>query len=86
MPKYLNFNSITRDDGRTLLPILEFAVGSLNLSKRQALIEIGFPEETVDDLMERRLAEDLVNDPRVKRVMQEEIVRGYAKESYGQSN
>lgn len=69
MPKYLNYNSIQRDDGRTLLPILEFAVGSLGLSRKQALIEIGFPEEEVNNLMEIRLAEDIERDPRVAAIM-----------------
>jgi hypothetical protein len=81
MPRFLNYQH--RDDGRTILPMLEFAVGSLALSRRQALIELGFPEDEVDGLMEMRLAEDLANDPRIKRVMQEEIVKGYSKEIDG---
>lgn len=79
MPKYLDYRN--RDDGRVILPILEFAVGSLQLSRKQALVELGFPEEEVDSLMEMRLAEDLVLDPSMKNEMGLEVIKQMIKES-----
>jgi hypothetical protein len=78
MPKYLNYQD--RTDGRTILPMLEFAYGSLQLSRKQALIEMGFPEDEVDNLMEMRAAEDLMQDPLMHRVMGEAVVKEYKKE------
>jgi hypothetical protein len=66
MPKYIKIqNKYTseynlEDDLNAKLPIMEFAVGTLQLSRKQALIELGFPEDKVDDLMDERLAEDLI--------------------------
>lgn len=49
---------------RPILPELEFAVKSCGLSRRQALIELGFPEEEVDRLMAQRENEDVVRSNR----------------------
>jgi hypothetical protein len=81
MPKYITIrNKYTveynlEDDLSAKLPIIEFAYGSLQLSRKQALIEMGFPEEEVDNLMEMRLAEDLVLDPAVKTEMGLEAIK-----------
>lgn len=85
MPKYITIkNKYTteyklEDDYSAKLPIIEFAVGSLQLSRKQALVELGFPEDKVDELQEMRLAEDLVLDPRIKTEMGLAAVKGIIK-------
>jgi hypothetical protein len=81
MPKYITIKTKYSDnDDMAKLPLMEFAYGSLLLSRRQALIELGFPEEKVDDLMEERLAEDLVQDPVTRKALGEAVVKDYKKE------
>jgi hypothetical protein len=81
MPKYLDYKN--RDDGRVMVPMLEFAVGSLSLSRKQALIELGFPEEEVDRLMEERLAEDLVEEPSIPHELGLAVAKQYKEEVNG---
>ena len=81
MPKYLDYGQ--RKDGIVLLPILEFAVGSLQLSKEQALIELGFPEDEVRNLMTQRMAEDLETDPRVQGSLVRQLENNIAERNNG---
>ena len=70
-------------DGRSLLPVLEFCVGSLGLSRKQALIELGFPEEMVDTLMENRVTEDLERDPSVIQSLVDHLAEQTRRETFG---
>jgi len=58
MSKYLNERLTSNGYPISNLEELEFAVGSCGLSRRQALIELGFPEENIDELMAQRVKED----------------------------
>jgi hypothetical protein len=60
MTKYLSAGNYAIEYDSSILRKLEFAVGSCGLSRRQALIELGFPEENmeVDKLMRERDLED----------------------------
>lgn len=60
------------------MPILELAVGSLGLPKEVALKELGYPDPV--ELRDLRLAEDLAEDPRVRQVMAEHLLKFLAPE------
>lgn len=60
MTKHLSAGNYTIEHDSSILRKLEFAVGSCGLSRRQALIELGFPEENVDKLMRERDFEDVM--------------------------
>lgn len=86
MPKYIKIqNKYTseyklEDDYPAKLPLMEFAYGSLGMSRKQALIELGFPEDKIDELMEERLAEDLLQEPDIRRYMGKQVAKKYRKE------
>ena len=54
-------------DKAASLSLVQFAVGSLNLPREVALRELGYDDPL--ELQEQRMAEDLVEDPRVKQIM-----------------
>lgn len=60
-------------DKAALIPALELAVGSLGLPKERALKDLGYEDPV--ELRELRVAEDLVEDPRVRQVMAEHFLK-----------
>jgi hypothetical protein len=65
-------------DKAASIPILELAVGSLGLPKEAALKELGYEDPL--ELRDLRLAEDLAEDPRVRQVMAEHLIKFLAPE------
>jgi hypothetical protein len=60
-------------DKAALAPIIELAVGSLGLPKERALKDLGYDDPV--ELRELRVAEDLVEDPRVRQIMAEHFLQ-----------
>lgn len=65
-------------DKAALIPILELAVGSLGYPKEHALKDLGMEDPV--ELRDLRLAEDLAEDPRVRQVMAEHLIKNLAPE------
>lgn len=76
--KYLGRIDVKMDpnlptDRAAMIPALELAVGSLGLPKERALKDLGYEDPV--ELRELRVAEDLVEDPRVRQVMAEHFLQ-----------
>lgn len=92
MPKYIKMTTKYSkeynfdDDVSAKIPLLEFSVGSLGLSRKQALIELGFPEDEIDRMMDERLAEDLIQDDRNIKAMAGKLAAQMIVEKDGQAD
>ncbi len=60
-------------DKAAMIPAIELAVGSLGLPKERALKDLGYEDPV--ELRELRVAEDLVEDPRVRQIMAEHFIQ-----------